>query len=79
MIKCIITQKIKIYNFLLKFISIIMIFKLPIISENDLIIGFFLAYSYIIVLLFNNKNPIDIYMKILKGNDYLNRKLIKDN
>ena len=56
-----------------------MIFKTPIITEYDLIFGFFLAYIYIIVLLYNRKNPIDVYMKILKGDEYLNRKLIKDN
>jgi hypothetical protein len=78
-IKCLITKKIKIYNFLFKFISVIMIFKTPIITEYDLIFGFFLAYIYIIVLLYSRKNPIDVYMKILKGDEYLNRKLIKDN
>jgi hypothetical protein len=55
-------------NIFIKLIPCILIFKFPIIEEIDLIFGFILIYIYIIVLLINNKNPIDIYLKILKNN-----------
>jgi hypothetical protein len=51
-------------NFIIKLIPTILLFKTPLIVENDLIFGFFLLYIYIIVLLMNNNNPIDIYLKI---------------
>jgi hypothetical protein len=53
-----------ILNFFIKLIPTILLFKTPLIVENDLIFGFFLSYIYIIVLLMNNNNPIDIYLKL---------------
>jgi hypothetical protein len=63
----IITGKINIKNILIKLIFIILSFKIPLITEEDLLFGFFLAYIYIIFLLYNNKNPIDIYIKVYKS------------
>jgi hypothetical protein len=51
-------------NFIIKVIPIFLIFKTPIFNEEDLLFGFFLFYIYIITLLYNNKNPIDIYIKL---------------
>jgi hypothetical protein len=63
----IITGKNNIKNILIKLIFIILSFKIPLIAEEDLLFGFFLAYIYIIFLLYNNKNPIDIYIKVYKS------------
>ena len=63
----IITGKNNIKNILIKLIFIILSFKIPLIAEEDLVFGFFLAYIYIIFLLYNNKNPIDIYIKVYKS------------
>jgi len=63
----IITGKINIKNILIKLIFIILSFKNPLIAEEDLVFGFFLAYIYIIFLLYNNKNPIDIYIEVYKS------------
>jgi hypothetical protein len=63
----IITGKNNIKNILIKLILIILSFKIPLIAEEDLLFGFFLAYIYIIFLLYNNKNPIDIYIKVYKS------------
>jgi hypothetical protein len=63
----IITGKINIKNILIKLIFMILSFKIPLIAEEDLLFGFFLAYIYIIFLLYNNKNPIDIYIKVYKS------------
>lgn len=57
-----------IINFFIKIIPIFLIFKFPIFTEIDLLFGFFLSYIYIIVLLFNKKNPLDIYLKIRLDN-----------
>jgi len=61
-----------IINVIIKLIPSILIFKVPIIEEIDLLLGFILIYIYVVILLINNKNPIDIYLKfmlkILKNN-----------
>jgi len=54
-------------NIIIKTIQIVLIFKLPLFSEGDLLFGIILSYIYIVVLLYNNKNPIDIYLKILRN------------
>ncbi len=59
-----INKKIIIKNIYLKVIPIFLIFKIPLFNEEDLLIGFFLTYIYIITLLYNNKNPIDVYLKL---------------
>jgi len=64
-INIIITRKYNKINLLIKLIITILLFKFPLIEEEDLLFGFFIAYIYIIVLLYNNKNPVDIYLKIL--------------
>jgi hypothetical protein len=51
-------------NFFIKVIPIFLIFKFPLFTEEDLLFGFFVLYFYIITLLYFNKNPIDIYIKI---------------
>jgi hypothetical protein len=63
----IITGKYNILNLLIKLIFSILSFKIPLFNEEDLLFGFFLAYIYIIFLLYNNKNPIDIYIKVYKS------------
>ena len=57
-------------NFIIKVIPIFLIFKIPLFNEEDLLIGFFLTYIYIITLLYNNKNPIDVYLKLNLKNSY---------
>ena len=57
-------KKIIITNIYIKVIPIFLIIKFPLIEEEDLLFGFFIAYIYIIVLLYNNKNPIDVYLKL---------------
>ena len=57
-------KSIIISNFFLKIIPIILLFKIPLFNEEDLLFGFFLAYIYIIILLYNNKNPIHIYLNL---------------
>ena len=47
-----------------KLIPIILIFKFPIFTEEDIIFGFFYLYTYLVILLFNNKNPIQIYLNL---------------
>jgi hypothetical protein len=54
-------------NIIIKTIQIVLIFKLPLFNEGDLLFGIILSYIYIVVLLYNNKNPIDIYLKILRN------------
>ena len=65
-----INKKIIIKNIYLKVIPIFLIFKIPLFNEEDLLFGFFLAYIYIITLLYNNKNPIDVYLKLNLKNSY---------
>ena len=57
-------KNIIITNIYIKVIPIFLIIKFPLIAEEDLLFGFFLAYIYIIYLLYNNKNPIDVYLKL---------------
>jgi len=54
------------YNLTIKIVPILMIFKLPIFNEEDLLFGFILLYTYVITLLYLNKNPIDIYLNVRK-------------
>ena len=63
----IIIRKYNIRNLLIKLFITILLFKIPLIAEEDLLFGFFLSYIYIIYLLYNNKNPIDIYLKLYKS------------
>ena len=65
-----INKKIIIKNIYLKVIPIFLIFKIPLFNEEDLLFGFFLTYIYIITLLYNNKNPIDVYLKLNLKNSY---------
>jgi hypothetical protein len=60
----IITRKYNKRNLLIKLIITILLLKIPIIEEEDLLFGFFISYFYIITLLYFNKNPIDVYLKI---------------
>jgi len=66
-INIIIIRKYNIINLLIKLFITILLFKIPLIAEEDLLFGFFLSYIYIIYLLYNNKNPIDIYLKLYKS------------
>lgn len=66
-INIIIIRKYNIRNLLIKLFITILLFKIPLIAEEDLLFGFFLSYIYIIYLLYNNKNPIDIYLKLYKS------------
>jgi hypothetical protein len=62
-----VNKKVIIINIYIKVIPIILLFKIPLFNEEDLLFGFFLSYIYIIFLLYNNKNPIDVYLKLLKS------------
>lgn len=66
-INIIIIRKYNIRNLLIKLFITILLFKIPLFNEEDLLFGFFLSYIYIIYLLYNNKNPIDIYLKLYKS------------
>ena len=66
-INIIIIRKYNIRNLLIKLFITILLFKIPLIAEEDLLFGFFLSYIYIIYLLYNNKNPIDVYLKLYKS------------
>ena len=50
-INIIIIRKYNIRNLLIKLFITILLFKIPLFNEEDLLFGFFLAYIYIIVLL----------------------------
>jgi len=62
------TIKVIIINLIIKIIPILLIFKTPIFNENDLIFGFMISYIYVITLLYFNKNPIYIYLRLGKNN-----------
>jgi len=60
-----------IINVIIKFIPIILIFKYPIIINNeDLLCGFYILCLYIFVMSYLNKNPYIYYKKML--NTYIN-------